>query len=145
MSDKRGKNGRFLKGHAGGPGNPHAQRVHRLRSALLNTVTPADIEEIIRKLVAMAKEGDIAATKELLDRTLGKPVTAVELTGADGEPLLQIGRLQEAILHALAEFPEAKVAVALSLRELIDAEQPERPGSTDDQARSVLDDGKPGI
>ena len=145
MIEKRGRNGRFLPGHGGGPGNPHAQKVHRLRSALLNAVTPEDVKEIIYKLVSMAKQGDIAAAKELLDRTLGKPVTAVELSGADGEPLLQFARLQEAIMTALAKFPEAKVAVALSLRELIDAEQLERPGSTDDQARSVFDDGKPGI
>ena len=47
------------------------------------------MKEIVYKLVSMAKQGDIAAVKELLDRTLGKPVTAVELSGADGEPLLQ--------------------------------------------------------
>ena len=121
MIEKRGRNGRFLPGHGGGPGNPHAQKVHRLRSALLNAVTPEDVKEIIYKLVSMAKQGDIAAIKELLDRSLGKPVAAVEVTGADGEPLLQFARLQEVIMAALAEFPDARIAVALSLRELIAA------------------------
>ena len=138
MLDKRGKNGRFLPGHGGGPGNPHAQRVHRLRAALLSAVTPEDVKEIVYKLVSMAKQGDIAAIKELLDRTIGKPVTAVEVTGADGEPLLQFARLQEVIMAALAEFPDARIAVALSLRELIDAES---PGTTGDPAGSEPADG----
>jgi hypothetical protein len=141
MLDKRGKNGRFLPGHGGGPGNPHAQKVHRLRAALLNAVTPADIEEIVRKLIAMAKQGEIAAIKELLDRTLGKPVAAVELSGADGEPLLQLGRLQEAILQALAEFPEARVAIARRLRELVDDRSPESTDAAVDPARPGDADG----
>jgi len=139
--EKRGRNGRFLPGHAGGPGNPFAQRVHQLRSALLNTVTPSDIEEVVRKLLFMAKEGDVTAIKELLDRTLGKPVAAVEVTGADGEPLLQFARLQEVIMAALAEFPDARIAVALRLRELIDVQQHEPPGTTGDPAGSEPADG----
>ena len=138
MIEKRGRNGRFLPGHGGGPGNPHAQKVHRLRSALLNAVTPEYVKEIIYKIVSMAKQGDIAAIKELLDRSLGKPVAAVEVTGADGEPLLQFARLQEVIMAALAEFPDARIAVALSLRELIDAEP---PGTTGDPAGSEPADG----
>jgi len=119
--EKRGTNGRFLPGHCGGPGNPHARKVHRLRSTLLNTVTSTDIEEIVHKLISMAKGGDVAAIKELLDRTIGKPVTAVELSGVDGEPL-QFVRFQNVIMQALAEFPEARIAVAMRLKELIDVQ-----------------------
>jgi hypothetical protein len=36
--------GRFAKGNAGGPGNPHAKRVTALREALLAAVTDADIK-----------------------------------------------------------------------------------------------------
>ena len=144
MIEKRGRDGRFLPGHGGGPGNPHAQKVHRLRAALLSADTPEDVKEIVYKLVSMAKQGDIAAAKELLDRTLGKPVTAVELSGADGEPLLQFARLQEVIMAALAEFPDARIAVALRLRELIDVQQHEPPGATGDGAGPGADDGTPG-
>ena len=70
----RDAKGRFVPGYAGGPGNPHAKRVAKLRSTLLNAVTEDDIREIVQKLVAMAKEGDIHAAKEVLQRTLGRPI-----------------------------------------------------------------------
>jgi hypothetical protein len=64
--------GRFAKGNAGGPGNPHAKRVTALREALLAAVTDADIKAVARALVARAKAGEVAAARELLDRVLGK-------------------------------------------------------------------------
>lgn len=70
----RDERGRFTQGNPGGPGNPHAQQVARLRSALLNAVTERDIEEIIEALVKKAKEGSIAAARVLFDRVLGKPL-----------------------------------------------------------------------
>ncbi len=76
----RDTQGRFAKGNAGGPGNPHAQRVARLRSALLGAVTPEDLNKIVDKLVKMAKGGNVVAAKEVLDRCLGKPRAEVELT-----------------------------------------------------------------
>jgi hypothetical protein len=139
MRELRGKNGQFLPGHCGGPGNPHARKVHRLRSALLNTVTSTDIEEIVQKLISMAKQGDVAAIKELLDRTIGKPVAAVELTGADGEPL-QFVYFQKVIMQALAEFPEARIAVAIRLKELIDVRDGESSGFVGDGAGPGADD-----
>jgi hypothetical protein len=138
--ERRGTNGRFLPGHCGGPGNPHAQRVHRLRSALLNTVTSTDIEEVVHKLISMAKGGDVAAIKELLDRTIGKPVTAVELSGADGEPL-QLVRFQHVIMQALSEFPEARIAVAIRLKELIDVQDGAVAGFVSDGIGPCGDDG----
>ena len=66
-SNGRTENGRFTVGNTGGPGNPHATKVGKLRSALLNAVTESDIQEIVTKLVALAKAGDLAATKILLD------------------------------------------------------------------------------
>ena len=49
-----------------------------LNQALVNTVTPADIEAVIRKLVKEAKDGKPWAVRELLDRCLGDDA---ELTG----------------------------------------------------------------
>lgn len=70
----RAPNGRFAAGNAGGPGNPQAKRVAALRKALLKSVKPADVEAIIAKLVEAAKAGDTVAAREILDRTIGKPV-----------------------------------------------------------------------
>jgi hypothetical protein len=68
--------GRFAPGNRGGPGNPQAAHVARLRSAMLEAVTPEDMQEIIARLVTMAKAGDVAAIREVLLRTLGRPLEA---------------------------------------------------------------------
>ncbi len=75
-SNGRDAGGRFAKGNPGGPGNPHAQRVGQLRSALLDAVTPADMQAIAHKLIDLAKEGDVPAIREIFTRTLGKPIEA---------------------------------------------------------------------
>ncbi len=72
--------GRFCPGWQGGPGNPHAQQVARLRSALLGAVTPEDLKKIVDKLVKMAKTGNVVAATEVLDRCLGRSRAEVELT-----------------------------------------------------------------
>ena len=65
-------NGRFGNGNGGGPGNPFASQVGKLRSVLLETVTPDDMKAVVVKLIELAKGGDLAAMKLLLDRTCGK-------------------------------------------------------------------------
>lgn len=67
------RTGRFQKGWRGGPGNPHAKKVARLRSVLLNAVTPEDVEEVIAALLRKAKRGDVYAARELFDRLMGRP------------------------------------------------------------------------
>jgi len=69
--DARGK---FAPGNRLGRGNPHAQRVNRLRTALLKTVTPEDMREITAKLVELSKAGDLDAAELLLDRVFGRVV-----------------------------------------------------------------------
>jgi len=68
--------GRFAVGNSGGPGNPHAAQVGRLRSALLDAVTSDDMRAVALALVEKAKAGDITAARVLSDRVLGKPVEA---------------------------------------------------------------------
>ncbi|MEO6434673.1 MAG: hypothetical protein ABIP55_02780 [Tepidisphaeraceae bacterium] len=65
--------GRFARGNAGGPGNPHAQRIARLRSALFKAVSPADLRDVLAALLKQAKAGDVASIRELLQRLLGPP------------------------------------------------------------------------
>ncbi len=76
----RDTQGRFAKGNTGGPGNPHAQQVARLRSALLGAVTPKDLNAIVAKLVKMAKTGNVVAAKEVLDRCLGRSRAELDVT-----------------------------------------------------------------
>jgi hypothetical protein len=74
----RGPNGRFLPGNKLAKGNPLARRVQVLRSAALGAVTPRDLAGVIRKLVRLALDGDVAAAREVLQRCLG-PADAIDL------------------------------------------------------------------
>ncbi len=65
--------GRFGQGNRFSTGNPHSATVGKLRTALLDAITEDDIKAVILKLIDLAKSGNIAATKLLLDRCLGKP------------------------------------------------------------------------
>ena len=72
--------GQFAKGNPGGPGNPYARRTAALRSALLDAVTEADIRAIAKALVKRARDGEVPAVRELLDRLLGRPGDVQELS-----------------------------------------------------------------
>lgn len=89
--DARTPGGKFAKGNKLGRGNPLAGRAARIRATLLKELKPADAKEIGAMLIVMAKAGDMAAIRELLDRTIGKP--------AQVELLERI----EALEHAFAE------------------------------------------
>ena len=71
---ERDEHGQFRKGNRGGPGNPFARQIARLRKALLDAVSEADLVEVIEMLRRKAKEGDVAAAKLLLSYSIGKPV-----------------------------------------------------------------------
>ena len=73
QTSTRDTNGRFKSGNPGGPGNPHAGQVSKLRAAILEAVDEGDIVAIIKQLVLQARGGDLPAAKELLDRCVGKP------------------------------------------------------------------------
>lgn len=88
---ERTPDGRFAPGNTQARGNPFAKRVGELRAALLEAVTPEDIREIIRGMVAQAKAGDVTAAREVLLRVLGKPLEA--------DILERLEALEEALLH----------------------------------------------
>lgn len=50
---------------------------------MFDAVTPDDMTAIIRKMVEQAKRGDLAAIRELLLRTLGRPLEADVLERLD--------------------------------------------------------------
>ena len=70
-ANRRDAKGRFSAGNTGGPGNPYARQVGKLRSALLGAVSEADMQAIVARLVKLAKGGSVQAAKEVIDRCLG--------------------------------------------------------------------------
>ncbi len=52
-----------------------------IRAALYGAVTPAGVSAVIAKVIELARAGDMAATKELFDRLLGKPKQTMEVEG----------------------------------------------------------------
>lgn len=91
--DGRDAGGRFAKGNPGGPGNPHARQVAELRSALLSAVSTDDLLAVIKALIQKAQDGDVPATKLLLDRLLG-PIDALDV-------LARLDALDERVAHLL--------------------------------------------
>jgi len=83
--------GRFAKGNPGGPGNPYAKAVGQLRNALLQAVTTEDMATVVRKLIELAKDGNVQAIRELLDRTLGK--------AQEADLIERIEALEQRLLH----------------------------------------------
>ncbi len=74
----RKPNGQFAKGNPGGPGNPYARHVARLRASLIEAVGDDGLKDIVQGMVTAAKGGDVAAAKLLLSYLLGKPADSVE-------------------------------------------------------------------
>lgn len=66
--------GRFTAGNKCSRG----RKVTELRRALLDAVTPEDIKEIVAAVVEKAKQGDMQAISLLLDRCIGKAMSAQE-------------------------------------------------------------------
>lgn len=93
----RAPSGRFAPGNSGGPGNPFARRVARLRSTLLESVTDDDLKAIVQAVVGKAKGGDMAAVRVVFDYCIGKPGAAVDpdRTELDGEVLAREKRRGE--------------------------------------------------
>lgn len=64
-------NGQFGEGNKYGKGNPHAQKVARLRTAMIEAVSIDDMQAIVTALVTQAKAGDIQSIKILLPYLIG--------------------------------------------------------------------------
>ena len=77
-SSGRNSKGQFAKGNPGGPGNPYARHVARLRASLIEAVGDDGLKDIVQGMVTAAKGGDVAAAKLLLSYLRGKTVESVE-------------------------------------------------------------------
>lgn len=89
-SNGRDSNGRFLPGNRLAKGNPAARRAQSLRFALMRAVTPAELTEIVKKLIQLAIAGDVQAAKLILDRVLG-PAVPIDIE----ERLAQLEQIKE--------------------------------------------------
>ena len=103
--DGRDSRGRFAAGNGYGQGNPHARQVQKLRAATLKAVTEDDVRAVINTLLEQAKQGNVMAAREFLDRTVGKVMdtqtpVAINLV----ENLLAINQRDRILL----ESPEAR-------------------------------------
>jgi hypothetical protein len=99
---------RFTKGNPGGPGNPFARHVAKLRAALVNRVTEADIQHIADGLLVSAKLGHLPSIRILLLYALGKPSTAVNPDTLDIDEWCQ---LAQPLVRIAAELPQALMTV----------------------------------
>lgn len=101
----RGKDGKFVKGYEGGPGNPFINKVNKLRDQLFACVGTEDIREVIENLLEIAKtknEHTIAAARLILTYTVGKPKDSP--TGDEDATIrAKISKMSTAELWAILE------------------------------------------
>ena len=74
----RDARGRFSKGNAGGPGNPFARYVAKLRASMICSVTAQEIIRMADVLKNKALSGDVVAIKLFFQYVLGKPAETVD-------------------------------------------------------------------
>ena len=70
--DKDKTTGKFLPKNRAGKGNPHCKIVNDFRTVFLKTITPKDVEDMLKVILAQAIAGDTKSLTYLLDRSLGK-------------------------------------------------------------------------
>jgi len=123
QNESRENKGRFAPGNPGGPGNPFARQVAALRQALLNSVTPDDIQTVARALIQRASEGNVQAAKLLLSYAIGKPQPAPKPDHMDADEWNiyreTVPMKQESGVVVGAGVPEAHLKVARMMRPLV--------------------------
>jgi hypothetical protein len=102
---ERGPKGTFRNGNRGGPGNPYARRVAKLRQAVMEECSEQDLREVTREMINLAKRGDKAAAKLVYQYALGKPDKQVDPDRVDADELdvLKGVAVPAALLQALLE------------------------------------------
>jgi hypothetical protein len=88
----RDGSGRFLPGSPGGPGNPLARQIGRLRSALHEALTEEDLGRVVRAMLRKAQAGDVAAARLCLEYVLGKPMQGSVAAALDAECAQQLSQ-----------------------------------------------------
>ena len=71
----RDPRGRFAPDNPGGPGGSRKRALVMCRAAK-DAITPEDITALMRKAMSMAREGDVAAMRLVIERTSGRAAVA---------------------------------------------------------------------
>ncbi len=79
----RQPDGKFGQGNQFAAGHKRRKRVHELRSALTEAITPEMISSLVIALSGAALSGDVAAAKLLLHYGCGRPDLAFDPMGDD--------------------------------------------------------------
>src|SRR5262245_48925532 len=74
----RDEKGRYLLGNPGGPGNPVARELARLRQRLRERLTDAMFDDVVLELYGLCRKGSLGAIKLLMEYKCGKPDTSVD-------------------------------------------------------------------
>ena len=82
-----------------------------LQQSLLAAVTTEDMQDVILMLIERARGGSIAAAKELLDRTLGKPTQEIIV---DQQESRSPGEVRTRLAALLIAHPELKDVLNLA-------------------------------
>lgn len=133
----RTSTGKFAAGNKLSRGNPHCDRIAKLRSAMLAAVTEKSMKSVIKKLIEMAEGGDVKAIQLLLDRTLGKIdavfIAASQDSASTSQPTAgQIeARRQEQLRRA--GLPVAESPVVTTAQAMVERIRAESVGMTDEQ------------
>lgn len=82
---------RFKKGDprakaAGRKGAKIAAKLKDLRKALEDAVEEIDVTDMTKAVIKKAKEGDVFAFREVMDRTIGKTTQTMDIK-SDGKPI----------------------------------------------------------
>jgi hypothetical protein len=99
----RSKDGQFTAGNKFGSGNPCNKKAQQLRNSLLQTVTEDDLISITKTLISMARNGNLVAIREVLDRALGKPTASIEVTAGEAREQIEDMTDEELLTLARAE------------------------------------------
>ncbi len=119
---ERDEKWRFVKGNRGGPGNPFARQVAKLRATLIQRVTEEDIQYIADELLASAKMGHLPSIRLLFLYVLGKPAAVVDPDTLDIEEWRQF---VQPLSQIMAELPEVLMSVPVqTVNEMVRTAQP---------------------
>jgi hypothetical protein len=127
MGTDRDSNGRFLPGHPGLGGRPRRAADPDYLVVLNESVSMDRWRRIVARALDEAEDGDARAREWLSGYLIGKPVAAVTVSGPEGGPL-EVNAIVSAVLAALSEFPDARLAVADELRKVSYAHNDLGPG-----------------
>ena len=137
MQQDRTPGGKFAAGNKLSRGNPHCDRIAKLRSAMLAAVTEKNMKAVIKKLVELAEGGDVKAIALLLDRTLGKIdatiVTASQDTASTNQSGLSAVEFAQQYRAARMRREAGLPVASTSAQRMVERIKAERAGMTDEQ------------